>query len=171
MTEKDCFRTGIAVSLFAHFLFLLGQGPLDAPKTAFRTVVHMEMESAAASATSAKTGGVIEAGPQATENANTADQKRQAFLRYLDDIEETVHSLRLETSDGNLIGVATYSFIVNADGTFADLRLYASSGRPRLDAAAGRAVSAASGKVRRPAILGSEPIPVILQVKYQYGLR
>ena len=33
------------------------------------------------------------------------------------------------------------------------------------------AVLAASGKVRRPAIIGTEPIPVILHIKYQYGLR
>ena len=49
--------------------------------------------------------------------------------------------------------------------------LRASSGSPELDASARRAVLAASGKVRRPAIIGTEPIPVILHVKYQYGLR
>ena len=57
------------------------------------------------------------------------------------------------------------------DGTFTDPVLRASSGSPQLDASARRAVLAASGKVRRPAIIGTEPIPVILHVKYQYGLR
>lgn len=35
----------------------------------------------------------------------------------------------------------------------------------------GIGIAAASGKVRRPTIIGTEPIPVILHVKYQYGLR
>ena len=60
---------------------------------------------------------------------------------------------------------------VRPDGTFTDPVLRASSGSPQLDASARRAVLAASGKVRRPAIIGTEPIPVILHVKYQYGLR
>ncbi len=69
------------------------------------------------------------------------------------------------------MGVAEYMFTVRPDGTFTDPVLRASSGSPQLDASARRAVLAASGKVRRPAIIGTEPIPVILHVKYQYGLR
>ena len=100
-----------------------------------------------------------------------ADRKRQAFLRYLDDIDEAVHARRLDGGETGLIGVAEYMFTVRPDGTFTDPVLRASSGSPQLDASARRAVLAASGKVRRPAIIGTEPIPVILHVKYQYGLR
>ena len=77
----------------------------------------------------------------------------------------------LDGGETGLIGVAEYMFTVRPDGTFTDPVLRASSGSPQLDASARRAVLAASGKVRRPAIIGTEPIPVILHVKYQYGLR
>ncbi|MFR3457405.1 MAG: TonB family protein [Bilophila wadsworthia] len=105
------------------------------------------------------------------DKADAADRKRQAFLRYLDDIDEAVHARRLDGGETGLIGVAEYMFTVRPDGTFTDPVLRASSGSPQLDASARRAVLAASGKVRRPAIIGTEPIPVILHVKYQYGLR
>ncbi len=67
--------------------------------------------------------------------------------------------------------MAAYAFIVRPDGTFTEPELRLSSGSPRLDEAARRAVLAASGKVKRPALIGSGPIPVMLHVKYQYGLR
>ena len=105
------------------------------------------------------------------DKADAADRKRQAFLRYLDDIDEAVHARRLDGGETGLIGVAEYMFTVRPDGTFTDPVLRASSGSAQLDTSARRAILAASGKVRRPAIIGTEPIPVILHVKYQYGLR
>jgi aryl-alcohol dehydrogenase-like predicted oxidoreductase len=115
--------------------------------------------------------GIAAASPRDMDKADAADRKRQAFLRYLDDIDEAVHARRLDGGETGLIGVAEYMFTVRPDGTFTDPVLRASSGSPQLDASARRAVLAASGKVRRPAIIGTEPIPVILHVKYQYGLR
>ena len=94
-----------------------------------------------------------------------------ATITITDDIDEAVHARRLDGGETGLIGVAEYMFTVRPDGTFTDPVLRASSGSPELDASARRAVLAASGKVRRPAIIGTEPIPVILHVKYQYGLR
>ena len=156
MTEKECLAAGIAVSLFAHFALLIAPRPPE-PEPSFTTVVQMDMASPAV-ATS-------------RDKADAADRKRQAFLRYLDDIDEAVHARRLDGGETGLIGVAEYMFTVRPDGTFTDPVLRASSGSPQLDASARRAVLAASGKVRRPAIIGTEPIPVILHVKYQYGLR
>ena len=67
--------------------------------------------------------------------------------------------------------IAGENITIAADGTFHDARIVVSSGRPELDASALRAVAAASGVVRRPDILGTDPIHVSLSVKYQYGLQ
>ena len=158
MTEKECLAAGIAVSLFAHFALLIAPRPPD-PEPSFITVVQMDMASPAVTTSREKGIGIAAASPRDMDKADAADRKRQAFLRYLDDIDEAVHARRL---DGGETG---------PDGTFTDPVLRASSGSPQLDASARRAVLAASGKVRRPAIIGTEPIPVILHVKYQYGLR
>ena len=161
MTEKECLAAGIAVSLFAHFALLIAPRPPE-PEPSFTPAV----------ATSREKGiGIAAASPRDMDKADAADRKRQAFLRYLDDIDEAVHARRLDGGETGLIGVAEYMFTVRPDGTFTDPVLRASSGSPQLDASARRAVLAASGKVRRPAIIGTEPIPVILHVKYQYGLR
>ena len=162
MTEKECLAAGIAVSLFAHFALLIAPRPPE-PEPSFTTVVQMDMASPAVATSREKGIGIAAASPRDMDKADAADRKRQAFLRYLDDIDEAVHARRLDGGETGLIGVAEYMFT--------DPVLRASSGSPELDASARRAVLAASGKVRRPAIIGTEPIPVILHVKYQYGLR
>ena len=172
MTEKECLAAGIAVSLFAHFALLIAPRP-PKPEPSFTTVVQMDMASPAVATSREKGIGIAAASPRDMDmdKADAADRKRQAFLRYLDDIDEAVHARRLDGGETGLIGVAEYMFTVRPDGTFTDPVLRASSGSAQLDASARRAVLAASGKVRRPAIIGTEPIPVILHVKYQYGLR
>ena len=160
----------IATSLFAHFALLIAPRPPE-PEPSFTTVVQMDMASPAVATSREKGIGIAAASPRDMDKADAADRKRQAFLRYLDDIDEAVHARRLDGGETGLIGVAEYMFTVRPDGTFTDPVLRASSGSPQLDASARRAILAASGKVRRPAIIGTEPIPVILHVKYQYGLR
>ena len=166
----EVLAAGIAVSLFAHFALLIAPRPPE-PEPSFTTVVQMDMASPAVATSREKGIGIAAASPRDMDKADAADRKRQAFLRYLDDIDEAVHARRLDGGETGLIGVAEYMFTVRPDGTFTDPVLRASSGSPELDASARRAVLAASGKVRRPAIIGTEPIPVILHVKYQYGLR
>ena len=134
-------------------------------------ILHIFFLRAASFAVREKGLGVEAARPGDVAEAEAADRKREAFLRYLDDIDEAVHARRLDAGDTGLIGVAAYAFIVRPDGTFTEPELRLSSGSPRLDEAARRAVLAASGKVKRPALFGSGPIPVMLHVKYQYGLR
>ena len=168
MTEKECLAAGIAVSLFAHFALLIARGR---PSQAIHHRCQMDMASPAVATSREKGIGIAAASPRDMDKADAADRKRQAFLRYLDDIDEAVHARRLDGGETGLVGVAEYMFTVRPDGTFTDPVLRASSGSPQLDASARRAVLAASGKVRRPAIIGTEPIPVILHVKYQYGLR
>lgn len=115
--------------------------------------------------------GVDAPSREAQEQARLADIKRRIFLRFLQDVDDAVHARRLDAGNTDLIGVAECRFMILGDGHFTEPVLCAGSGRPRLDAAALQAIRAASGTVQRPAMLGAEPIPVTLQVKFQYGLR
>lgn len=171
MTEKEALWTGVALSLFVHFLLVFAPERETPSRPAFRTELRMDMESPAVAVRENSGVGVIAARPRDAEDARTADRKRKAFLDYLDALDEAVHARRLDSGDTDLIGVATYTFTVRPDGSFTEPELRVSSGNPRLDASALRAIRAAGGKVRRPALVGTAPIPVILQVKYQYGLR
>lgn len=171
MTESDCLKVGVAVSLFAHFLLLGAKGPDDTLHQPTRTVVHLKMDSPVVAPVQEEGLGVIAAVQQDLQDAKAADRKRQAFLEYLDAVDAAVHARRLDGGESGLIGVVSYVVLILPDGNFAEPRLRRSSGDPRLDAAAARAIRAASGKVKRPRIIGLDPINVILEVKYQYGLR
>lgn len=170
MTEKERLWTGIAVSLFAHFVALTTQLPNDPARHTVHTVVNLNVSSSARALGNAPGLGVDALPPQDEKEANAADMRRRAFLEYLDAVDDAVHAHRLDGGETGLLGVATCSFIIGRDGAFSDIELFSSSGHPELDNAALRAVQAASGRVQRPAIIGQEPIPVVLDVKYQYGL-
>lgn len=171
MTDKERLLSGLAVSLFVHFLLFGLHAPLAALQPSGATVVELDLPSLGAFHAPQAGLGLGPSPPQAEEDAKAADRRRRAFLKYLDDLDDAVHARRLDAGDRGLLGVATYSFQALADGSFTAPVLCASSGDPRLDATARRAILAASGRVKRPAILGRAPIPVILQVKYQYELR
>ena len=119
MTEKECLAAGIAVSLFAHFALLIAPRPPE-PEPSFTTVVQMDMASPAVATSREKGIGIAAASPRDMDKADAADRKRQAFLRYLDDIDEAVHARRLDGGETGLIGVAEYMFTVRPDGTFTD---------------------------------------------------
>ena len=130
MTEKECLVTGLVVSLFAHFALLIAPNPPE-PEPSFTAVVQMDMASPAVAASREKGIGVVAASPRDMADADAADRKRQAFLRYLDDIDEAVHARRLDSGETGLIGVVSYAFAVLPDGTFTEPVLRASSGSPR----------------------------------------
>ncbi len=171
MTEKECLYTAVGLSLFAHFLLLIAPGPRETPHQATQVVLQLDMDSVALAPAAPKGVGLSSIRPESTQDAKAADRKRQAFLGYLEAVDQEVHSRRLETGSTGLIGVATCSFVIRPDGTFSEPAVHTSSGDPDLDAAALRAIRAASGKIRRPAIIGTDPVPMTLQVKYQYNLR
>ena len=95
MTEKECLAAGIVVSLFAHFALLIAPRP-PKPEPSFTTVVQMDMASPAVATSREKGIGIAAASPRDMDKADAADRKRQAFLRYLDDIDEAVHARRLD---------------------------------------------------------------------------
>jgi TonB family protein len=172
MTDTERIAAGIALSLFVHFALLTGHWRFERlPGPPSAVEVRLDMESVAAGPAVKRGIRLGSPSPQAQEEARIADLRRKAFLRFLQDVDDAVHAGRLQEGASGLIGAAEVGFTIFKDGTFRNIRLISTSGRPRLDAFALRAVRAASGKIRRPAIIGYEPIPVNLQVKYQYGLR
>ena len=171
MTDGERLWTGIALSLFLHFSLALFHvsPPEDAPS--FRAVLEMDEESTLTRGGTRQGTGLESSSPEDREEAEKLNQKRRAYLRYLDEVDDAIHARRLDSGDTSLIGVALCAFTIAPDGSFSEVRIVTSSGRPELDTSALRAVRAASGVVRRPEILGTAPIHVSLQVKYQYGLQ
>ncbi len=170
MTDSERLWTGVAISLFLHFSLTLRYPAVEEEKIGFRAVLEMESQSSALPNATRQGTGVESAPAAGPEEAEQLDRKRRAYLRYIEDVDDAIHARRLVSGDTGLIGVALCAFTIEADGTFRSPQIVSTSGRPELDASALRAVRAASGVVRRPDILGSEPIHVSLQVKYQYGL-
>ncbi len=171
MTDGERIRTGVALSLFAHFLLFVSPWQMQEKPASFEATVSLDMESLATMGTSRQGFGVSSPSEAAREEARLADMKRRAFLRYLQDVDDAVHARRFIQGGDDLIGVATCGFTIDAANRFSEPALLKSSGDSRLDAAALAAVRAASGVVKRPKIIGDEKIPVTLQIKYQYGLR
>lgn len=171
MTDKECLITGLAVSLFVHCMLLGIRPPKQSDLPVLHVTVEMDMDTLGATTDTQRGLGVESATPKAVQEANAADHKRQVFLAYLDAVDAAVHARRLDSGDTDLIGVATCAFLIRANGTFSQPTLYDSSGHAALDAAALQAVRTASGTVRRPTLTGTDPIPMRIQVKYQYGLR
>lgn len=171
MTDSERLWTGVALSLFLHFSLTLFHEPMPEETPALRVVLEME-DSAAVTPKGARQGtGLHASSPQDREEAEKLDRKRRAYLRYIEEVDDAIHARRLTFGGSDLIGVTLCAFTIRSDGTFSDARIVTSSGRPELDASALRAVRAASGVTRRPEILGSDPIHVSLQVKYQYDLQ
>lgn len=171
MTSAERIWTGLAVSLFAHFLILNTHfAPASLP-AASGTYIDMDVASVIINDTEHPGLGIDSYAPQAKSATDTADRRRQAFLKFLDDIDEAVHARRPEVSHGQFLGVAVYGFTIRGDGTFTEPVLVTTSGDPGLDVAASQAIRAASGTVKRPPILGVGALPVVLHVKYQYDLR
>lgn len=170
MTDQERIWTGVAISLFAHFAILSVRLPDRPTPTPTHVAVPLNLSSSARLNDSGPGLGVEAATAGNAEQERIANMQRRAFLEYLDAVDDAVHAHRLDGGETGLLGVAACSFTIAQDGTFQDIALHASSGHTELDTAALRAVRAASGRVRRPAIIGQEPIPVVLDVKFQYRL-
>lgn len=163
-------RIALAVSVALHAIFLLLLNPIHFESGDPTTIVAVKLNPLVADAAGEGTG--IEA--LQTDNSSqdkAQDKRREIFLQYLEDISAMVHSMRFVTGSRELIGIASYTFYVQPDGKFSNIRLKNSSGKAALDKAAYEAIKASSGKVKRPKAIGLQPIPVLQEVRYQYGLR
>lgn len=97
---------------------------------------------------------------------------REARRRYFQRVREAIEQRKFQSGGdlSGLIGNVLYTFRIRPDDTFADIRLKRSSGDPTLDRAALDAIRAASGRVKRPAILRDLRFNLSVAVKYQYSL-
>ncbi|MTJ92747.1 MAG: energy transducer TonB [Desulfovibrio sp.] len=171
MTSTERFYAALAISCLAHWGMFHLFGAASA-QNSLGTPITISMDSLGLGPSPERGSGIsMEAAPNRIEPPNTADKRREAFFAFLDDLDAAVHSHRMDEGEEELLGVAAYAFTVRPDGSFTDPVLRQTSGSPVLDAAAYRAVCAASGSVKRPEILGNGAIPVVLHVKYQYDLR
>ena len=93
------------------------------------------------------------------------------YLTYLQDVSNEIHARRLEAGGNGLIGICEVRFSIDEEGRFYSVRLYKSSGDPRLDRAALAAVRAASGRVKRPAGVADGPLHVSEEIRFQYDLK
>lgn len=169
MSDSERLGAALVLALFLHFaLALFHPKKADAPPR-FHVLIEQE-ESSLARRASTPGLGIEQASAQSEAENEQRDKKRQAYLQYLEDVDAAIHARRLSQGENGLIGIALCAFTIAPDGSFSEPQLVSSSGTVELDQSALRAIRAASGVVRRPAIIGEDPIRLSLAVKYQYGL-
>lgn len=169
MSDSERLWAALVLALFLHFALALIHPKKEDLPPRFHVLIEQE-ESSLARRNSAPGLGLEQASAQNETENEQRNKKRQAYLQYLEDVDSAIHARRLAQGERDLIGIALCAFTIAPDGNFSEPRLVASSGRPELDRSALRAIKAASGVVKRPAIIGDEPINLSLAVKYQYGL-
>lgn len=167
-------QTAAAASFCIHILaFLLLSIPSPQYSPSGARLVEVDLDSLETAVYEA--GGVlaVESGSAEgdSDEAKAARARRTAFLHYLDEVSDAVHRHRLDSGDTSLIGLAELVFEIDAKGRFHNIRLKKSSGSSALDSAALNAARAASGEVKRPAVLGTGTLTVFEEVRFQYGLR
>jgi len=94
--------------------------------------------------------------------------REQFFQRVRTAVER--NKFRYNADLSGLLGNALYSFRILPDDTFADIHLRRSSGDPLLDKAALNAIETASGRVKRPRIIGTSPFHLSIAIKYQLSM-
>lgn len=173
MNDTPILKYAVALSVAAHMLvFLMWKAapePAGGPN-----IIEIDMQNLDVVQTVAKEGVGLQSFTPDTageEAAKIAQKKRQAYLRYLEEVAHEIHSRRLKFGRTDLIGIATFEFVIDAQGRFSNVRLVETSGRPELDRIADLAIRDASGKVKRPGLIGTNPIRLTHEVRFQYGLR
>lgn len=171
MTDLTRFRAALCASLFLHFV-LLHADWLSVPARPGTGQRLIQEISSSAPLLSETVTVAIESVSEAALPGDGADKRQKDRKTFLDAVSDAVHARRFVSSeaDRRLIGLAWFSFTIMPDGTFYGISLTNSSGNPALDRAAEAALRSASGVVKPPSSLGREEIPLVMPVKYQYGL-
>lgn len=172
MPSNDALKIGIWGSIGIHLVALLLLGGGKELPVSGNDFIRISAESLDA-VVAGEAGGVAigSIGPQNTSEQKLAEERRRVYLQYLDDVSSEIHSRRLDFGHTDLIGIAICTFFIDETGRFVSVRLLKSSGHPELDRVAMMAVEAASGRVKRPKILGNSRIGVAQEVRFQYGLK
>lgn len=171
MTDSARFAAGICISLFVHFMLFQGEWAPGTGRPGRGERLAGEMTTSAPMFSETVTVALESFAEQALPGGGD-DVTQKERRAYLEAVSNAIHSRRFLSPEAraDFIGLALFSFVVAPDGTFHNVRLTASSGRPVLDRAAEVAIRGASGAVKRPASLGDEEIPLVMAVKYQYDL-
>lgn len=173
MSLSEPLRIGLMTSLGLHAVLLAAFSGFEAPTDTGRSFVRLNLESTEALV-------VDEAGilsldafttPATAQEEKLAENRRRTYNEYLDAVSLEIHSHRLQFGHEDLIGIVTYAFVIDSDGSFSDIRLRRTSGNPELDRVALRAIEVSSQRVPRPKLLGVHPIAVVQEIRFQYGLR
>lgn len=170
MTDAERMGTAITLALFFHFLIVLYKPAEPDPPVLMRLEVATDESSTISKERLGEGTGISTAPTPDTPENEQRNKKRQAWLEYLDGVDAAIHARRLFTGREDLIGTTLCAFTILPDGHFTNARIIRSSGNPDLDRDALTAIAAASGVVKRPAIIGNERLEISLWIKYQYGL-
>jgi TonB family C-terminal domain len=112
--------------------------------------------------------------PDDPHNAESAARRKRRLAReqYFQRVRAAVerNKFRYNADLSGLLGNALYSFRILPDDTFTDIQLRRSSGDPLLDKAALNAIETASGRVKRPRIIGPHPFHLSIAIKYQLSM-
>lgn len=173
MTADEAFKTGLFVSILVHATLFFSWEERVAPARTQTTVVTMELEGAGAFAsdTSGTLWEVRSIDPKAADENRAMEERRRRYLAYLQDVSNEIHAHRLDAGGDGLIGICEVRFSIDEAGRFYAIHLYKTSGDPKLDEAALRAVRAASGRIKRPKGIAEGPLHLSEEVRFQYGLR
>ena len=127
MNDSERLWTGIVLSLFVHFLFVLHPYRTEhAPPSSIVLQTVMEMPPSTGHGRN-----TLQLGRRAiSQDAehHLADARRKAFTDYLQTVDDAVHARRLDSGKTDLIGVARWRFFILEDGSFTSPILMRSSG-------------------------------------------
>jgi len=175
VTSRQTIWACLVLSLCLHW-FLLEQHWHQTPAPSGETIIIPANFDLSVS-TPGTTGLSLEQGAsgnqEKTDHADAARRlRKQALKRFLAQVHSAVERRRRPPGSdlADLIGNARYQFRIRPDDTFSDITMLHSSGNPRLDDAARKAIKSASGTVKRPAILKGRSWTITITVKYQYSL-
>jgi protein TonB len=175
MTPRQLLTLCVVGSFFFHVWLLQQTWTAKQIESDGYTVIPMDFEMAESNSSDslALEQGIEE--PSDAEDCEDAARrlKRLAVKHYLKEVHAAIERRKFLSGNGDLsklIGNVLYSFHIRSDDSFTDIRLVRSSGDSSLDAAARRAIVAASGVTKRPKIIRGQQFTVSITVKYQYNM-
>ena len=175
MTPRQLLSLCVVGSFFFHIWLVQQTWTAEPLVSDGYIVVPMDFEVAASKPSDALAleQGIEE--PSEAEDCEEAAQRlmRLAVKRYLKEVHAAIEHRKFLPGNGDLsklIGNVLYSFHIRPDDNFTEIRLVRSSGDASLDAAARRAIVAASGVTKRPKIIRDQQFTVSITVKYQYSM-
>ncbi|TIH15940.1 hypothetical protein D0S45_10195 [Marinifilum sp. JC120] len=175
MSSRQLLDCCIATSILIHLCLIQFDWTPEPAMCGEMITLPIDFDIPAASSTDSM---VLEQGATRNSDKNNAEERarrleRLAKKRYLKQIREAVEQRKFLTEKADLsglIGNVQYFFHIRPDDTFSEIRLVRSSGSQHMDKAAGRAIAAASGVVKRPRILQGQSFTLKITVKYQRNM-